>query len=41
LEQFSKELFTKFKDPNTDPYELAAWVEYRINLKDHFFADGC
>jgi hypothetical protein len=24
-----------------DAVELAAWVEYRADLADHFFADGC
>jgi hypothetical protein len=27
--------------PGEDPVGLAAWVEYRVNLTDHFFADGC
>ena len=26
---------------NYNPVVLAAWVEWRIDLRDHFFADGC
>ncbi len=45
LEASMDEFYTSFterlQDPNTDPVELAAWVEYRVDLTDHFFADGC
>ena len=52
LTSFSEELFTRLstirvqknrqssKLHNT-AIETAAWVEYRVNLTDHFFADGC
>jgi hypothetical protein len=39
--QFYGELFDRLKDPGQDPKKLAAWIEYRIDLTDHFFADGC
>ncbi len=41
FEQFAKELQERMNDPDEDPKELAAWAEYRIDLTDHFFADGC
>lgn len=41
LEDFVEEMFLKLNNPETNPFELAAFCEYRINLKDHFFADGC
>lgn len=41
LEQFYQEFYDRINDPNQDPIELAAWVEYRVNLTDHIFADGC
>jgi len=41
LEEFYDSFFDKLQDPDTDPIDLAAWVEYRIDLADHFFADGC
>ena len=39
--QFYNELFRRLDDPDIDPVETAAWIEYRVNLTDHFFADGC
>lgn len=39
--EFCTELLKKLNDPKQDPEELAAWLEYRIDLTDHFFADGC
>lgn len=41
MEDFYKELHQKLNDPAQDPIELAAWIEYRVNLSDHFFSDGC
>ncbi len=38
---FYAELTEKLNDPDQDPIELAAWVEYNIDLTHHFFADGC
>lgn len=41
MTQFYEEFFDRLSDPSEDPVRLAAWVEYRIDLTDHFFADGC
>jgi len=41
FDQFCEEFYNKLQDTNIDPLELSAWVEYRVNIKDHFFADGC
>lgn len=50
LTDFSRQFFTKIQDVKRikDPVkkekaaiELAAWCEYRVNLTDHFLADGC
>ena len=41
MDSFYRELYTRLITPGEDPVGLAAWVEYRINLTDHFFADGC
>ena len=41
MRQFYEEFFARLQNPTEDPEELAGWVEYRINLTDHFFADGC
>jgi hypothetical protein len=41
MSQFYGELLARLNDPHQDPQELAAWVEYRMDLTDHFFADGC
>ncbi|HPH64487.1 MAG TPA: zeta toxin family protein [Kofleriaceae bacterium] len=38
---FYSEFYRRLKDPGQDPIKLAAWVEYRIDLTDHFFSDGC
>ncbi len=40
MDSFYKDFFLKLND-GTNPRELAAWVEYRIDLTDHFFSDGC
>lgn len=39
--QFSEELASRLNDPNANPVETAAWIEWRANLTDHFWADGC
>jgi len=41
MQQFYNELSQRLRDPKEDPVALAAWAEYRIDLSDHFFADGC
>lgn len=41
MQEFCTELHTKLADPATDPIETAGWVEYHIDVTDHFFADGC
>ncbi|MEI6237594.1 MAG: hypothetical protein WCP03_03280 [Candidatus Saccharibacteria bacterium] len=41
MQQFYTELQQKLSDPDSDPIETAAFCEYRIDLVDHFFADGC
>jgi len=41
MKQFYEEFFLRLQDPSQDPEELAGWVEYRIDLTDHFFTDGC
>lgn len=50
LDDFSRQFFNKLQDIKRikDPkkreqaaIELAAWCEYRVNLTDHFLADGC
>ncbi|HZN93011.1 MAG TPA: hypothetical protein VFB81_09920, partial [Myxococcales bacterium] len=41
MDQFYGELFRRLDDPRQDPKQLAAWIEYRLDLTDHFFADGC
>lgn len=40
MSQFYAEFFDRLQRGD-DPQELAAWAEYRIDLTDHFFADGC
>lgn len=39
-EQFSQELAERLADPNADPVETAAWIEWRSNMIDHFWTDG-
>jgi hypothetical protein len=41
MDSFYREFYTRLITPGEDPVSLAAWAEYRINLTDHFFADGC
>ena len=41
MNQFYDELFRRLNNPKQDPRQLAAWIEYRMDLTDHFFADGC
>lgn len=38
---FVKEFYMRLRNPNQDPVDLAAWVEYKVDLTDHFFQDGC
>ncbi len=39
-QQFAEEFAKRLSDPNADPIETAAWVEWRVN-RDHVYADGC
>ena len=39
--QFYDTLLEKVSNSDSDPVETAGFVEYRMNLTDHFFADGC
>jgi hypothetical protein len=41
MKQFYEELFARLQNPSEDPESLAGWIEYRLDLTDHFFADGC
>ena len=38
---FYAEFAQRLSNPGDDPVDLAAWVEYNIDLTHHFFADGC
>ena len=38
--QFADELSKRLNDPKADPVETAAWIEWRANMTDHFYADG-
>jgi predicted kinase len=38
--QFAEELVERLSDKKADPIETAAWIEWRANLMDHFWADG-
>lgn len=37
--QFASEFYERLD--NSDAIETAAWVHWRINMTDHFYADGC
>jgi predicted ABC-type ATPase len=39
--RFFDQLHHRLSDPDADPVETAAWVEYRMDLTDHLWADGC
>src|SRR3989339_271218 len=41
FDHFCEELYERLHNPATDAVDLAAWMEYRINLTGHFFSDGC
>lgn len=41
MTQFYEELNERMNDPEEDAEAVAAWAEYRIDLTDHFYADGC
>jgi|GEM_PF-974636 len=41
MTKFYAELADRLSSKDEDPVELAAWVEYNIDLTHHFFADGC
>jgi hypothetical protein len=38
--QFFEEMHDRLNDETADPVETAAWIEWRANLTDHFWADG-
>lgn len=40
LEGFVRELERRLRT-GRDPVRLAAWIEWQVDLKHHFFADGC
>jgi predicted ABC-type ATPase len=40
-EQFFAEFHQRLSDPRADAVETAAWVEYRMDMTDHPWADGC
>lgn len=39
--QFIEEFFNRLYSRKYNPIETAAWLHWRINFTDHFFADGC
>ena len=39
-DQFAAELWERLNDKAADPVETAAWIEWRMNLTDHIYADG-
>ncbi|MFH0769792.1 MAG: zeta toxin family protein [Candidatus Peregrinibacteria bacterium] len=41
FENFSQEFLRRLNDPHQNPRELAAWVEFNVDLTHHFFEDGC
>ncbi|MGE5298792.1 MAG: hypothetical protein ACM3KF_02010 [Acidobacteriota bacterium] len=41
MQEFCTGLYAKLADPIGDPVETAGWIEYHIDVTDHFFADGC
>jgi hypothetical protein len=41
MAKFYTELLDRLNDPTKETEENAAFVEYHIDILDHFFADGC
>ena len=41
MEWFYNSLYDKLSSQPIDIIEAAAFVEYEINIRGHFFADGC
>lgn len=41
FQAFCEEFFQRYAERRDDPRVLAAWIEYRVDLADHFFVDGC
>jgi len=39
--EFYQELYNRLSDPQQDPIELAAWLEFNVDLSHHLFEDGC
>jgi CRP-like cAMP-binding protein len=38
---FCAELFERLQKGVKDPVELAAWIEFKVNVTDHYLKDGC
>ena len=41
MDSFYGQLLARIDNPDADPVETAAFVEYGIDLTGHFFSDGC
>lgn len=41
MNQFYNEMFKRLLNKKENSKKLAAWLIYRIDLSNHFFADGC
>lgn len=41
MTEFYQELYGRIHDSTIDLIETAAWIEWQIDFRDHFFADGC
>lgn len=39
--QFAADFFKRLSDPQTNSIDFACYIEWRVNMTDHFFADGC
>lgn len=40
-DEFFDKFFEKLNDSSINPIELAAWAEYHVDIRDHFYEDGC
>lgn len=40
-EAFVEALYSKLIDAESDPIEIAAWIEWNIDFVGHIFSDGC
>ncbi len=41
FEQFCEEFMQRINSNTHDQVETAAWIHWRVNMTDHYFADGC